>query len=148
MYFTLNDEHQLNVCKKTTFERKGREVVGDWRKVYSEVFCDLCSSSNGYMIRINKWRYERMTWHNITRNLGTRITYTILVIKHEMYWLGNPVILLVPELFFLILAHSVYKMWIIQDQNKLELWNKLHFKEKKNGEYTPSLKYSVPIFVE
>jgi len=33
--------------------------------------------------------------------------------------------------FFLILAHSVYKMWIIQEPNKLELWNKLHFGEKK-----------------
>ena len=54
-----------------------------------------------------------------------------------------------PELFILILAHSVYKMWIIQEPNKLELWNKLNFKErKKNGEYTPCLKYSVPIFVE
>ena len=39
--------------------------------------------------------------------------------------------LLAPELFFLILAHSVYKMWISQEPNKLELWNKLHFKEKK-----------------
>ena len=33
--------------------------------------------------------------------------------------------------FFLILAHPVYKMWIIQVPNKLELWNKLHFEEKK-----------------
>jgi hypothetical protein len=33
--------------------------------------------------------------------------------------------------FFLILAHSVYKMWIIQEPNKLELWNKLNLKEKK-----------------
>jgi hypothetical protein len=40
--------------------------------------------------------------------------------------------LLAPEIFFLILAHPVYKMWIIQEPNKLELWNKLHFKEKKN----------------
>jgi hypothetical protein len=30
----------------------------------------------------------------------------------------------------------------------LELWNKLHFEEGKNGEYIPCLKYSVPIFVE
>ena len=36
-----------------------------------------------------------------------------------------------PELFFLILAHPVYKMWIKQEQNTLELWNKLHFEEKK-----------------
>jgi len=39
--------------------------------------------------------------------------------------------LLAPELFFLILAHTVYKMWITQEPNKLELWNKLHFEEKK-----------------
>jgi len=40
--------------------------------------------------------------------------------------------LLAPELFFfLILAHSVYKMWIIQEPNMLDLWNKLHFEEEK-----------------
>ena len=32
---------------------------------------------------------------------------------------------------FFNLAHSVYKMWIIQEQNTLELWNKLHFEEEK-----------------
>jgi len=50
--------------------------------------------------------------------------------------------------FFLILAHPVYKTWIIQEPNTLELWNKLHFLKRKNGEYIPCLKYSVPIFVE
>jgi len=44
--------------------------------------------------------------------------------------------LLAPELFFLILAHPVYKMWIIQEPNKLELWNELHFEEKKRRVYT------------
>jgi len=39
--------------------------------------------------------------------------------------------LLAPELFFLILAHPVYKMWITQEPNKLDLWNKLHFEEEK-----------------
>ena len=34
-------------------------------------------------------------------------------------------------IIFLILAHPVYKMWIIQERNKLALWNKLHFEEKK-----------------
>jgi len=56
--------------------------------------------------------------------------------------------LLALELFFLILAHPVYKMWIIQEPNMVELWNKLHFEEKKNGQYIPCLKYSVTIFVE
>ena len=44
--------------------------------------------------------------------------------------------LLGQELFFLILAHPVYKMWIIQEPNTLELWNKLHFEEKKRRVYT------------
>jgi len=35
------------------------------------------------------------------------------------------------KIFFLILAHPVYKMWIIREPNTLELWNKLHFEEKK-----------------
>ena len=55
--------------------------------------------------------------------------------------------LLATELFFFILAHTVYKMWIIQETNTLELWNKLHF-EEKNEYYMPRLKYSLSIFVE
>ena len=50
--------------------------------------------------------------------------------------------------FFLILAHSVYKMWIIQEPNTLELRKKTAIWREKNGEYIPCLKYSVPIFVE
>ena len=49
--------------------------------------------------------------------------------KGLIFVLINP---LAPELFFfLILAHPVYKMWIIQEPNRLALWNKLHFDEKK-----------------
>ena len=47
-----------------------------------------------------------------------------------------------------ILAHPVYKMWIIQEPNTLELWYKLHFEKKKNGECIVCLRNSVPIFVE
>ena len=39
--------------------------------------------------------------------------------------------LLVPELFFFNFSTPVYKMWIIQEPNTLELWNKLHFEEEK-----------------
>ena len=42
--------------------------------------------------------------------------------------------LLAPELFLLILAHPVYKMRIIQEPNKLELWNKPQFEEEKKTE--------------
>ena len=33
--------------------------------------------------------------------------------------------------FFQILAHPVFKMWVIQKQNKVASWNKWHFEEKK-----------------
>jgi len=39
--------------------------------------------------------------------------------------------LLAPELFSLILAHPLYKMWIMQEPNTLDLWNELHFEEEK-----------------
>jgi hypothetical protein len=39
--------------------------------------------------------------------------------------------LLEPKLIFLILAHPVYKMWIIQEPNTLELWNKPNYEEEK-----------------
>jgi hypothetical protein len=42
--------------------------------------------------------------------------------------------LLAPD-FFLILAHPIYKMWIIQKPNMLELWNNLHFEKKKESIY-------------
>jgi len=38
--------------------------------------------------------------------------------------------LLEPELFFLNFSTPVYKMWIIQEPNTLELWNKLNFEEE------------------
>ena len=33
--------------------------------------------------------------------------------------------------FFFNFSTPVYKMWIIQEPNKLELWNELHFEEEK-----------------
>jgi len=39
--------------------------------------------------------------------------------------------LLEPGFYIEILAHPVGKMRIIQDQNKVALWNKRHFEEKK-----------------
>ena len=36
--------------------------------------------------------------------------------------------------FFKILAHPVFKMWVIQKPNKVALWNKRHFEERKEME--------------
>ena len=39
--------------------------------------------------------------------------------------------LLATDFFFPILAHPVFKMWVIQKPNKVALWNKRHFEEEK-----------------
>ena len=62
-----------------------------------------------------KWGRPKLTWAEGIRGLMGEKGLTLW---HRNY-------------FFLILAHSVYKMWIIQGPNKLALWNKLHFEEKK-----------------
>jgi hypothetical protein len=51
------------------------------------------------------------------------LTKAVIISLHSI----NP---LAPEIFFFILAHPAYKMWI-QEPKKLALWNKLHFEEKK-----------------
>jgi hypothetical protein len=51
-----------------------------------------------------------------------------LVRKIEYYGLFN---LLEKDFFFQILAHSVFKMWVIQKPNKVTLWNKRYFEEKE-----------------
>ena len=50
---------------------------------------------------------------------------------HVLISTHSPFNLLAPELIFLILAHPVYKMWIIQEPIMLELKNKLYFEEEK-----------------
>jgi hypothetical protein len=57
--------------------------------------------------------------------LSSETITTSLILQgaiHLTFWRRN---------YFLILAHTVYKMWIIQEPNTLELWNKLYFEEEK-----------------
>ena len=72
---------------------------------------EIPTSSDGQQIKtFHTTKETKKFWHNVN--------FIILTFRRRNY-------------FFLILAHTVYKMWIIQEPNKLELWNKLHFKEKK-----------------
>jgi len=75
----------------------------------------------------------------------------VIDMTNVFYEVGNQfyiINLLEPELLFLILAHPVYKMWIIQEPNSYNYETNCILKRKKRRVYTPCLKYSVPIFVE
>jgi len=58
--------------------------------------------------------------------VGECLVQLIQVVKFS-----NVINLLAPELFFFNFSTPVYKMWIIQEPNTLELWNKLHFEGEK-----------------
>ena len=65
-------------------------------------------------------------------NITTAKEKQFLQLSKSHFCINDYINPLVSELlFFLISAHSVYKMWIIQEPNKVALWNKLHFEEKK-----------------
>ena len=55
---------------------------------------------------------------------------------------------LAPGLFFLILAHPVYKNVNNTGTKQVSVMKQTAFRREKNGEYRACLKYSVPIFVE
>jgi len=72
-----------------------------WPLTYK--FC-TCLKSNFY----NRYRFTKQGTHKFLRNLT--------------FW---------RRIYFFNFSTPVYKMWIIQEPNKLELWNKLHFEEEK-----------------
>jgi hypothetical protein len=69
------------------------------------------------------------------------IIYSYMMRLHsfcmQLWALRGPVFNILELDFFFNFSTPVYKMWIIQEPNTLELWNKLHFEaEKKQRVYT------------
>jgi len=123
---------------------------GTVQLLWRYVKCVKCLNCDGAV-----WKTQcngtntRMWCFNITAG-KYKINTLLSLAFYQSSYLQHPINLTFwsRNYFFKILAHTVYKMWIIQEPNTLELWNKLHFEEGKNGEYIPCLKYSVHIFVE
>ena len=84
------------------------------------------------------WKYSVHTLYIKLNNAGTKY---VRIMKQTAFWRGKKRSIYV--MFKIFGALTVYKMWIIQEPNMLELWNELHFEEEKNGEYMSCLKYSV-----
>jgi len=104
-------------------------VITDSEMLWKEVVMDYYITANIPEFVWRGWMEARGTYQNI-RSLDRDLTF-----RRRIF-------------FFLILAHPVYKMWIIQEPNTLELWKKNCILKRKIWEYTSCLKYSVHIFVE
>jgi hypothetical protein len=67
--------------------------------------------------------HSTATLQPLSTFVGQHLCTNLCTLDHILtFWRRN--------YFFLILAHPVYKMLIIQEPNTLELRNKLHFEEK------------------
>ena len=84
-------------------------------------------------LQMSKWE---VIWPKF--EINKKFLRCLFVSYDELTFFGAGII-------FLILAHSANKMWIIQETNALELWNKLHFEEKKRRVYTVFKIFSIYI---
>jgi len=91
-------------------------------------------------VKSNKYVYDLCNNNILLLNGGlsgdtvpcsTSETVSICIIQNRYYGDTNHLTFWHWNYFFKILAHSVYEMWLIQEPNLLELWNKLHFEETK-----------------
>jgi len=87
-------------------------------------------------------------WINI-QNVNNTGMKNVRIMKQNAFWRGkNREYIPCLKYSVPIFVEYIYRMWILQEPNTLELWNKMQFEDEKNREYMPCLKYSVPIFVE
>ena len=72
---------------------------------------------------------------NVSLVHGVYFNVIQLVIGYNVSSAVVPIVvdinLLATDFFFQILAHPLFKMWVIQKPNKVALWNKPHFEEEK-----------------
>jgi hypothetical protein len=137
-----------NKCLNWDLHRNAGCQVVRWRTAarHTAVFCINAMPANLQWYKINKTRVFSICKSINLNNVATHCMLTTIqsVCKQQSYkkpvtWMylhhcGHPNNLLTfwrRNFFFIILAHPVYKMWIIQGPNMLELWNKLHFEEKE-----------------
>jgi hypothetical protein len=100
--------------------------------VAREIYSHITSVSNVNTICCNEIQQRTLTQTLIIQS------YNYIPYSLEKLWEYIKYIYIIQKIkplgariIFLILAHTVYKMWIIQEPNMLELWNELHFEEKK-----------------
>ena len=97
-----------------------------WSSGWSRELLFRCSKAVFDCFRVTiMWWKNTLTTNNTVFHIQSKTGCETTFIN---VWTLN---LLAPELFFQILAHPVYKMWIKQEPNMSQLWNKLHFEEKK-----------------
>ena len=70
-------------------------------------------------------------WPNFFVFVTVTVSQNTVTKFRILFVLGHRLTFCCRNYFFLNFSTPVYKMWIIQEPNTLELWNKLYFEEKR-----------------
>ena len=134
LIYTLQAQHVLGIAMPKTCWACKLHLVG-----FS--FFSFHNDARSNKHQIDKYTKNEYTKSKFCTNMALFTSKATLVAKSVINVCRSsceiPVIfllfvnLLAPELFFFNFNTPVYKMWIIQEPNTLELWNKLHFEENK-----------------
>ena len=81
------------------------------------------------LITIRKKKWTSPPAHQKLRNSGRYTTKSPQELRQVA--LIRSILTFWRRIFLQILAHSVFKMWVIRKPNNVALWNKRHFEEKK-----------------
>ena len=111
--------HLMNVEEDFTMIKNCRT---GWRK---KMECIL----NNFLIFIWMNKDNRKIGRTSITTIGISLIPIVLSCKHKS--MVQCVLTFWRRIFFQILAHPVFKMWVIQEPNKVALWNKRHFEETK-----------------
>ena len=93
-------------------------------------------------LTLQNWFWDPALWlkaipatHTHTHNFSYILPdYAVAKLSPRLFslsYLLMTIKLLATDFFFQISAHPVFKMWVVQKPNKVALWNKRHFEEKK-----------------
>jgi len=123
---------ELHFRDVTCFERPSSY----YENCYSVTVCLHGSVSTQHGSIELEWTHRDVLLYVLWYQQRTSAQLYFTTQGNNIGYMFRPVLTFGPGIIFLILAHSVYKMWIIQEPNTLELLNK------------PCSKYSVAIFVE
>ena len=151
-------KYQISVCLSSLYLMPRLKIKDTWMRfevvgIVPLYGLTVCQHFEGIdMSRSTLWWRQKVpqkhcfictTWHDIPDIIVTAVRTSDLKCVHEcifahclcilLAWSAHilSVFNLLTTDFFQILAHPVFKMWVIQKPNKIALWNKRHFEEKK-----------------
>ena len=122
----ISTDHQKLMCPIQFLYPPG--LLWNFPVAYSKAKCKINGNKASPSF---KTFWERHVADRCAPTIFQRGCGTYPEAKYNLCLILNSMLTFWRQIFLQILAHPVFKMWVIQKPNKVALWNKQHFEEKK-----------------